>query len=156
MHSIDHLHNSAITTIDWTDDNKIVITDLGGIVRVLNSDLTISREWRFPTAVLYVSLAHNSLYIALANGDIQHLTSSGNTSGSISLGISVRAFAVSNSLKYIAVGSDDGEIFILNDRWQVVAKHLDGGAIQCAEFEGTNSLFACTHDGRIFRINITI
>jgi hypothetical protein len=90
-----------------------------------------------------------------SDGTIWHLIQNVGSDYSSRLKISPRAFATSPLHEYIAVGSNDGEVFIIDSFHRIITRRLGGGTIQSLTFDGVDALLAGTLEGRIFRFELT-
>jgi WD40 repeat protein len=143
-----------VTAVSWMDDGRLVTASSDGSVRTVSPDFANIRSWQLGAPVHYMSTSRDSIYAATTDGTIWDVSLSTGIEHRISLGTSLTAFAKTPSPGYLAAGSDDGELFIVDDRHRVTAKRFERDIIGCAAFEDDHTLLFCAPGGRILRLEL--
>jgi hypothetical protein len=101
-----------------------------------------------------MSTSKHSIYAALSDGSVWSVALTSSSETRTFLGIRFTAFAVSPYRHAVAVGSDDGELFLIDNKHGITAWHFERDLVTCVAFEKSGSLLACAPGGRVLRIII--
>jgi len=149
-----HLQTDLITALSWTDSNQLIAGGLDGNVTVLEPDLVSRHTWNLNEPVRSISYSHSSIYILTSRGTIHQLLPDRTLKRSYALGITPTAFATTSDHEYLAIGSNEGEIFIIKAAQYIAVKRFDRGSIQCVQFEHHQMLLTCTLDGAVLQLEL--
>ena len=144
-----HLHAEQVTEIDWLNSGGLVTAGSDGYVRKLDHDFKVVHSWRLGAPVRYMSASDDSIFAALANGNVWSVAPSTMAEHQISLGGVITAFAVSPSRKYMAIGNDNGELFIIDAQRKIAVMRFESDIVRCAIFINDQTMLICAPANRI-------
>jgi hypothetical protein len=111
-----------------------------------------------PARLQYISAAHDSIEAVATDGTIWSVSLVTGIERGVSIRATATAFAVSPRRTTMAVGSEGGELFLIDHQFRVAVRRFGHGAhgrITCAVFEDEATLLVCLSDGQIMRTLLT-
>jgi WD40 repeat protein len=154
--NVDGMHAGLVVNAIWINDNQLVAAGYDGLVHLLDRNFKVKRSWSLRAPVRYIAAANETIYAALVDGTVWSISTTGGSKRLFSLGATLTAFSVSPDGAAVAAGTDDGELFIINENQAVSVYRFRQGMIRCAAFEDNRTLLACVPENRVMRITPSI
>jgi WD40 repeat protein len=151
---LSQLHHGLVIGAMWIDNTRIVTAGYDGFIYLLTRDLHVQRSWRLGAAVRYIAVTKDSIVAALGNGMIWNSALEGGAERTLPLGVTFTALSVSQD-KFIAVGTNDGDVFIVDPFFRIKIQHFQNNMIRCMTFETPRTLLACLSDKRVVRVTVS-
>jgi WD40 repeat protein len=152
--TVEHLHAGLVTAIGWNNNGTLVTAGFDGFVKILSRDFTLIHSWQLQSPIHYMSASDDHIYAVLNDGTLWSVSLDNGVEHRISFGTTLTTFSRAPSGKYIAIASDNGEIFIVDNARSITAKRLEHDTISCATFQDDKYLLFCAPGGRMLRLAI--
>ena len=147
-------HNGRITKVAWTD-GSVVTSGADGVLRLWSPSLQERRSWRMATAIRYLDVGKTTIGAALDDGSVWLLSTRGDATQHVELGVVVSAVAASPDGAVFAVGTSDGNVVVLAADGRAAATRFGHGRISCVGFEDATTFLVCTSSGRVMRVPLS-
>jgi WD40 repeat protein len=155
--TVPHLHDGLAVDAVWLDDDHLVTAGVDGNLHLLGKDLEVERTWHVAGPVKYVSAGRDSIEAATADGIIWRLSLSTGLVQTTALQTAANAFAISPQRRMMAVGSTNGELFLIDPQLHVSARRPAYGehaTISSVTFEDESALVVGLSNGRVMRTRL--
>jgi WD40 repeat protein len=147
------LHRARVSGIVWLDGDQLATGGLDGMVYLLNTTLEIVQSWRVGVPVQQIQASSQVIHAMLTDGTLWSVSLATGTEYRISLGGVSTSLAVSPH-GTAAVGTDRGELILVDTDRRIATHNFKPGSVNCAAFQDAETLLACVPGGRIMRIHI--
>jgi WD40 repeat protein len=155
--TVQHLHDGLAVDAVWLDRERLVTAGIDGNLHLLGPHLEIQRSWHVAGPVKYVSAGTDSIEAVTADGIVWRFSFATGVARTTALQTAVNAFAVSPGRRTMAVGSTNGELFLIDAQLHVSARRPAYGEhakISSATFEGETALVVGLSNGRVMRMRL--
>jgi WD40 repeat protein len=155
--TVPHVHDGLAVDAVWLDSERLVTAGTDGSVHLLGPSFDVERTWHLATSVKYASAGAGSIEAVTDNGIVWRFSLATGMARTTSLQTAVNAFAISPHRRTMAVGSTDGELFLIDSELHVSARRPAYGEhakITSAIFEDETALIVALSNGRVMRIGL--
>jgi WD40 repeat protein len=149
---IAQLHTGLVVNAIWLDDGRLVTAGYDGFVRLLDAHFKVIQSWYLGSAVRYVAAANETIHAALINGTLWDISLTTYIKRSLSLGVTFTALSVSSDGAFVATGTDDGELFLIDAQHRIAVQRFRQGAVRSVAFESDRTVLSCAPDNRMMRL----
>jgi WD40 repeat protein len=155
---LQHLHDGLAVNAAWIDGERLVTAGLDGNIHLLGNAFRVERTWHLPGPVKYLSAGRDAIEAVTSDGTVWSVSLETGLERSLSIGTTFTAFAMSPRRTVMALGSVDGELFLIDRQFHVSARrpaYGEHGRIACAAFEDEATVLACLPSARVMRIRLS-
>jgi WD40 repeat protein len=144
------IHTGRLTDLAWLDD-ELAISAADGTIRLLTLQAKEIRRWQLGSPVRYMKASARRIVALTADGVIWSVVLANDAQSRIQTGAHFSALASSPDGHRFAVGTSEGEVFMLDEQAQVEIQRFAKGDIGGMAFEDENILLVSDAIGRLFR-----
>jgi len=141
----------------WLDNERLVTAGLDGKINLLGTNFEVQRTWHLPHQVRDFSVGRGSIDAVSDDSTVWRIWLDTGREQTTSINARFAAFATSPDRNTIAVGTVDGELFLIDRQFHVSVRrpsYSEHERIQCVAFEDDATLVTCHSNGRVMRTQL--
>lgn len=124
-------------------------------MRLLTKGLADVRVWSLGAPVRRVAASSETIAAALEDGALWITSLRDGSEHRFAVGDTITALAVAPNGRAIALGTSNGDLIVVNDRYEIAVARVGRHDISCVAFPTDDQIVACFYIGRILRLQVS-